>query len=92
MREIGALCRQLGVPTQTMPGLHELLNGAVSVNHLRQVQTLLHAAQAVGVERFVMISADKAVNPTSVMGASKRVAELLVHQAARQSSCAYQNE
>jgi FlaA1/EpsC-like NDP-sugar epimerase len=38
---------------------------------------------AVGVERFIMISSDKAVNPTSVMGVSKRVAELLVYQAAR---------
>lgn len=58
-------------------------------NNVLGTRNLLRAAEASGVERFVMISTDKAVNPTSVMGASKRVAELLVHQAARRSGRPY---
>ena len=58
-------------------------------NNVLGTRNVLNAALAAGVDRFVMISSDKAVNPTSVMGATKRVAELLVHQAARQSGRPY---
>jgi FlaA1/EpsC-like NDP-sugar epimerase len=49
----------------------------------RNIATLADAWQ---VERFVMISTDKAVNPTSVMGVSKRVAELLIQALGQKSS------
>ncbi len=58
-------------------------------NNILGTRNLLDAALAVGVAHFVMISSDKAVNPTSIMGVSKRAAELLVHDTASNSGKPY---
>jgi FlaA1/EpsC-like NDP-sugar epimerase len=47
-------------------------------NNVFGTQVVAEAAMAQGCERFILISTDKAVRPTNVMGATKRMAELVV--------------
>ncbi|MBN3992895.1 MAG: polysaccharide biosynthesis protein [Nostoc sp. NMS2] len=69
--------------------LMELNPPEAITNNVIGTKNLLEMALRYNVPHFVMISTDKAVNPTNVMGASKRVAEMLVLQAARQSGKPY---
>lgn len=54
-------------------------------NNVRGTKNLVDMALQYDVQHFVMISTDKAVNPTNIMGASKRIAEMMVLRAAQKS-------
>jgi FlaA1/EpsC-like NDP-sugar epimerase len=60
--------------------------GEAVKNNILGTKTIATLADAWQVERFVMISTDKAVNPTSVMGVSKRVAELFIQSFGQKST------
>lgn len=68
-----------------VPMLELYPNESVRVN-VGGTQQIAGLARDYGAERFVLISTDKAVNPTSVMGASKRVCELLMHALSQQGN------
>jgi FlaA1/EpsC-like NDP-sugar epimerase len=62
-------------------------------NPMEAVETNIHGTKVVGeaalrynAEKFIMISTDKAVNPTNVMGASKRIAEMVITDLSKKST------
>ncbi len=54
-------------------------------NNIGGTQNIANLSHELGIERFVLVSSDKAVNPTSVMGATKRIAELIIQDFAIRS-------
>lgn len=71
-----------------VPLMEENPEEAIS-NNVLGTRNVVDACAAAGVERLVMISTDKAVAPSSMMGASKRLAELIVRETARCSGRAF---
>ena len=67
-----------------VPLMEDSPNEAIK-NNVFGTYKMAQAAAKYGVKRFVLISTDKAVNPTNIMGASKRLCEMVVQMMNRQS-------
>ena len=67
-----------------VPLMEDSPNEAIK-NNVMGTYKLAKAAMAVGVGKFVLISTDKAVNPTNIMGASKRLCEMVIQMMSRES-------
>jgi FlaA1/EpsC-like NDP-sugar epimerase len=71
-----------------VPLLEDQISAALH-NNVIGTQIMAEAAARWGCERFVLISTDKAVNPSNVMGATKRFAELICQDLGQRSPCRF---
>jgi len=88
-RRVSSVLKEFGVQTvyhaaayKHVPIVEENLIEGIRNNALGTA-TLADAAINAGVERFILVSTDKAVRPTNVMGATKRLAEMILQDRAR---------
>ena len=58
-------------------------------NNVMGTRNVAEAARAFGVNNFILFSTDKAVNPTNVMGSSKRIAEMVIQKLAKESNTVF---
>lgn len=91
-RLIGQICKHHNISTifhaaayKHVPLVEENICAGVS-NNILCTRAVINAAIRFNVERLMLISTDKAVRPTNIMGASKRICELMIQTAA--DSCA----
>lgn len=71
-----------------VPLMEENPNEAIK-NNVFGTYHVASAAHTYGVEKFILISSDKAVNPTNVMGASKRICEMIIQVIGQNSETVY---
>ena len=71
-----------------VPLMEESPNEAIK-NNVFGTYNVARAAVTYGVQRFVLISTDKAVNPTNIMGASKRICEMVIQMMDRKAQALF---
>jgi FlaA1/EpsC-like NDP-sugar epimerase len=89
---VNRICKQWNVKTvfhaaayKHVPLVEENICAGVS-NNIKGTLSVIRAAEENSIERVMLISTDKAVRPTNVMGASKRICELLIQSAADEAN------
>jgi len=88
---VSSICRKYRVNTifhaaayKHVPLVEENICAGVS-NNIMSTKAVINSAISCKVERVMLISTDKAVRPTNIMGASKRICELMIQAAAEQA-------